>query len=57
MSIDAASARVRVGPLEDDEASPFMAWAGVIPTCHELAPRVPDPRNLPEVENAGLRIV
>jgi uncharacterized protein len=51
MPIDEASAKVRVGQPEDDEADyAFPVWAGVIPIRYEIAPPIPDPRNLSGVE-------
>lgn len=51
MSIDEASAKVRVGQPEDDEADyAFPVWAGVIPIRYEVEPPIPDPKNLPGVE-------
>lgn len=51
MSIDEASAKVRTGQPEDDEADyAFPVWAGVIPIRYEIEPPIPDPKNLPGVE-------
>ncbi|BBF91936.1 pyridoxamine 5'-phosphate oxidase family protein [Blastochloris tepida] len=51
MPFDEASAKVRVGPPEDDEADYALpVWAGVIPVRTEVLPPEPDPRNLPGVE-------
>jgi uncharacterized protein len=47
MEIDEASAKVRVGQPEDDEADyAFPVWAGVIPIRYEILPPIADPKNL-----------
>jgi nitroimidazol reductase NimA-like FMN-containing flavoprotein (pyridoxamine 5'-phosphate oxidase superfamily) len=51
MSLAEASAKVRTGQPEDDEADyEFPVWAGVIPVSFAIHPPVADPRNLPGVE-------
>jgi hypothetical protein len=47
MEIDEASAKVRLGQPEDDQADyAFAVWAGVIPIRYEILPPIADPRNL-----------
>jgi uncharacterized protein len=51
MSLAQASAKVRTGQPEDDEADyAFPVWAGVVPVTFRIDPPVADPRNLPGVE-------
>jgi Pyridoxamine 5'-phosphate oxidase len=47
VAIDEASAKVRVGQPEDDEADYAVpVWAGVIPIRYEILPPIADPKNL-----------
>jgi len=47
MSIDEASAKVRVGQTEDEpEDYAFPVWADYVPLRYELLPPIADPRNL-----------
>lgn len=51
MPISEASAKVRVGPPEDDDEDySFPVWAGVIPVAFGIGEPIPDPRNLKDVE-------
>jgi uncharacterized protein len=51
MPIDEASAKVRVGQPEDDDADyAFPVWAGVVPIRLETGAPVADPRNLDGIE-------
>jgi nitroimidazol reductase NimA-like FMN-containing flavoprotein (pyridoxamine 5'-phosphate oxidase superfamily) len=51
MSITEASAKVRTGHTEDDEADyDFPVWAGLVPVRLVADPPIADPRNLPGVE-------
>lgn len=50
MKIDEASAKVRSGPPEDDEADyAHPVWAGLLPIRLSVGAPEPDPRNLPGV--------
>lgn len=51
MPITEASAKIRTGQPEDDEADyAFPVWAGVIPVKLQTLPFEADPRNLPGLE-------
>ncbi|MBJ7534153.1 pyridoxamine 5'-phosphate oxidase family protein [Rhodomicrobium vannielii ATCC 17100] len=51
LSLDEASAKVRTGHPEDNDADyDFPAWAGTIPIRFDVGEPIPDPRNLPGVE-------
>ena len=51
LPIDEASAKVRTGHTEDDEADyAFPVWAGLIPVSFSIGTPIPDPRNLPDLE-------
>lgn len=51
MSLEEASAKVRVGQPEDEEADyDFPVWAGVLPIRLDIGEPIDDPRNLPQVE-------
>lgn len=50
MALDEASAKVRVGQPEDEEADyDFPVWAGVVPIRFDIGAPIDDPRNLPGV--------
>jgi len=50
MPLTEASAKVRTGQPEDDEADyDFPVWAGIVPVGYRTDPPLSDPRNLPGV--------
>lgn len=51
MSLAEASAKLRTGHTEDDEADyDFPVWCGIVPVSLRVDPPIADPRNLPGVE-------
>ncbi|GEO83034.1 pyridoxamine 5'-phosphate oxidase family protein [Pararhodospirillum oryzae] len=51
LDLGEASAKVRTGPPEDDEADYALPiWAGVIPVGTRIDAPVPDPRNHPDAQ-------
>ena len=51
MTIEEASAKVREGPVHDDEADYSLPhWAGIVPAQHGWKNPVPDSRLSPNVE-------
>lgn len=51
MPITEASAKVRTGPPQDEDADyDFPVWAGVVPIRYEMGAPQPDPRNIEGVE-------
>jgi hypothetical protein len=54
MTIEEASAKVREGPVLDDEADYSLPhWAGVVPADHGWKAPLPDSRLAPNVELPG----
>lgn len=50
MPLNEASAKVRTGQPEDDEADyAFPVWAGVVPVQFSIGQPIADPKNLPDV--------
>ncbi len=51
LELNEVSAKVRTGHTEDDEEDyAFPVWAGLVPVSFHMAPPIPDPRNLPDLE-------